>query len=376
MRRGIRNDLTKEFIFSKVSQEMIAAKYLNIPVSVVNECIENNTLICSPLRYDRHPTFGFIFNDKHKLKMRDFSGVFSGDVFDLVAYILSSMMNRQINVAIKSDFYLVLKHIAYTFRKIIYDGEVDEENEILLQQVIEKIKSSKPIIEIATRDWNAKDKALWAKWKIDLHWLNTHFVYPVDQLYINRYCQPNPKYGYKSTDPCYAYVTGLDSKGIYNIECYFPLRDRSQGTKFITNHNGLVGILNLDKSKYDIIIITKSYKDNLALSKWLYSFPLRGNLSESQIGVINVTSESYVLKDYEYQWLQSKLNEGGMLVSFFDCDLTGVRGANRLRRDFGIVPIIIPRSYGAKDFSELIQEYSEEMINLFIEQTEKLFEYE
>lgn len=156
-----------------------------------------------------------------------------------------------------------------------------------------------------------------------------------------------------------------------------PLRDRSKGeVKFITNHNGLVGILNLDKPKYDIIIITKSYKDNLALSNWLHSYPLRGNLSESKIGVINVTSESYVLKDYEYNWLQSKLNDGGILVSFYDCDLTGVHGARRLRKEYGIIPIVIPRSYGAKDFSELITMYSKETINLFIEQTESLFEYD
>lgn len=377
MKRGIKNDLTKEFILSKVSQEMIMAKYSNISLETINECIELNTLICSPFRNDKHPTLGFAFNNKHKLKIRDFSGVLFGDCFDLVAYVLSFKTGRHINVANKADFYYILKHIAYTFRKIIYDGEVDEENEILLKQVISKIKASKPIIEIATRTWTNNDKNIWGQWGVSLHWLNTHFVYPVDQMYINRYCQPSPKYTYKESDPCYAYVTGLDSNGIYNIECYFPLRDRSKGEiKFITNHNGLVGILNLDKSKYDIIIITKSYKDNLALSNWLHSYPLRGNLSESQIGVINVTSESYVLKDYEYNWLQSKLNDGGILVSFYDCDLTGVHGARRLRKEYGIIPIVIPRSYGAKDFSELITMYSKETINLFIEQTESLFEYD
>lgn len=353
------------------------AKYMGIPISVVNNCVENNELICSPLRVDNHPTFGFAFNNKHKLKARDFNGSFFGDCFDLVAYVLSFKTGRHINVANKADFYYILKHIAYTFRKIIYDGEVDEENEILLKQVISKIKASKPIIEIATRTWTNNDKNIWGQWGVSLHWLNTHFVYPVDQMYINRYCQPSPKYTYKESDPCYAYVTGLDSNGIYNIECYFPLRDRSKGEiKFITNHNGLVGILNLDKPKYDIIIITKSYKDNLALSYWLHSYPLRGNLSESQIGVINVTSESYVLKDYEYNWLQSKLNDNGILISFFDCDLTGVRGARRLRKEYGIIPIVIPRSYGAKDFSELVSMYSRETINSFIEQTESLFEYE
>ena len=377
MRRGVQNDLTKEFILSKVSQELIMSKYMGIPVSVINNCIETNTLICSPLRVDNHPTFGFAYNKNFKLKARDFNGSFFGDVFDLVAYVLSFKTGRHINVSNKADFYYVLKHIAYTFRKLIYGGEQDEENEILLKQTVAKIKASKPIIEVVTRSWTNQDRYIWERWGVSLHWLNTHFVCPVEQLYINRYCQPIPKYNYKSEDPCYAYVTGLDSNGIYNIECYFPLRDRTKGeVKFITNHNGLVGILNLDKPKYDIIIITKSYKDNLALSSWFHSNPLRGSLSEARIGVINVTSESYNLKDYEYEWLKSKLTDNGILISLFDCDLTGVRGANKLRRQYGIIPIIIPRSYEAKDFSELLEKYSRQTVNQFIQETEKLFEYE
>ena len=71
MRRGIRQDLTKEFILSKIRQEMIMAKYMGIPISVVNNCVENNELICSPFRVDNHPTFGFAFNNKHKLLGRN-----------------------------------------------------------------------------------------------------------------------------------------------------------------------------------------------------------------------------------------------------------------------------------------------------------------
>ena len=57
-------------------------------------------------------------------------------------------------------------------------------------------------------------------------------------------------------------------------------------------------------------------------------------------------------------------------------DLIGVRGARRLRKEYGIIPILIPRIYDAKDFSELIEKYSKETINRFIEETEKLFDYE
>ena len=85
--------------------------------------------------------------------MRDFNGSFWGDVFDIVAYILSFKVGRQININNKSDFYYVLKHISYTFRNIISGKEDDFQNLVLLRESIQKVKQSKPIIEIVTRGW-------------------------------------------------------------------------------------------------------------------------------------------------------------------------------------------------------------------------------
>lgn len=380
MRRGIKNDLTKDYILSKVSQERIMSTYLNIPIEVVKDCIETGNLICSPLRVDRHPTFGFAFNNKNKLKARDFNGLVWGDCFDIVAYVLSFKVGRQINIGVKSDFYYVLKHIAYTFRKVISGEEDDLENLVLLKESINRIKQSKPIIELVTRGWTKQDRDIWTKWKIGINWLDTHFVVPIDQYYINRFCQPEPKYTYRNNDPAYGYILGLDQNGIYNIEIYHPLRDRSKGeVKFITNTSCIAGLLSLNKDNYDIIIITKSYKDNLAISNWIKRYPLRGKWAQSEIGVINVSSESYNLKQNEYEYLKSKLKTDGLLISFYDYDLTGVRGAKKLYKKYNIPYILIPNgkgldNYGAKDFSDLITIYPTELINEFIDKTLELFD--
>lgn len=384
MRKGIDNTLTKDYLLSKVSQERIASTYLNIPIDTIINCIETGELICSPIRIDRHPTVGFAINNKGKLRMRDFNGSFWGDVFDIVAYILSFKVGRQININNKSDFYYVLKHISYTFRNIISGKEDDFQNLVLLRESIQKVKQSKPIIEIVTRGWTKQDKDIWGKWKIGINWLDTHFVVPVEQYYINRFCQPEPKYRYKANDPAYAYILGLDQNGIYNIEIYHPLRDRSKGeVKFITNTSCLAGLLTLDRDDYDIILITKSYKDNLAISNWLNRYPLQGSWQQYKIGVINVSSESYILKQNEYDYLNSKLNLHGLnlIVSFYDFDLTGIRGAKRLKKDYNIPYILIPNgkgldNYGAKDFSELIETYSDEVINEMINETLELFNIE
>ena len=63
---------------------------------------------------------------------------------------------------------------------------------------------------------------------LNLNFLNTHFVYPVDQFYINRSTNPIPKYFYdkNKTDLCYGYVLGQDKRGIVNVKLYFPNRNK------------------------------------------------------------------------------------------------------------------------------------------------------
>ena len=45
-------NLTKDYIESKISQESIVSKYLNIPIEVVQDCIQKNHLIISVFRDD------------------------------------------------------------------------------------------------------------------------------------------------------------------------------------------------------------------------------------------------------------------------------------------------------------------------------------
>ena len=126
MKRNINTTaLSKDYILSKISEESIAAKYLDIPIETIINCITTGDFINSPLREDNHPSFGFTINNKGKLKMKDFAGYFQGDVFDLVAYILSIINGKQVVVNNKQDFYFILKHIAYTFSDIIDGKAID-----------------------------------------------------------------------------------------------------------------------------------------------------------------------------------------------------------------------------------------------------------
>ena len=376
--------LTKEFIESKVSQELIVSKYLGIPLEVVEDCIKNNNLINSVFRNDDYnKSMGIQYNAKGRLKVRDFGGFgFFEDVYGVVAYVLSLLYGRQIETNNPNDFYFILKHIANTFSGIINGTEENPISDEAIKCAIKKGKRKRPIIEVATRSWNKYDKDIWNRWGIDLSYLNTHFVYPVDQYYINRTIDTEPKYYYKSKDPCYAYLLGQDRTGVFLMKLYFPLRNRKIHLKFITNCNVIEGLLNLELNNYDFIIITKSTKDRLSLGNHLTACPLfyRECNTKLKIGIVNVPSENYKLKENEYQYLKNKLSPNGMMFSFFDFDMTGRTGAKYIKDTYGIPYLFISRgefglkNFGCKDFSDLHDKYSIKEINNFIKETLKYVE--
>ena len=365
--------LTKQYILSKVSQVTIFATYLNLSNSIIQQCIDNRTLIVSPLREDVHPTCGFMYDNRGKLKFKDFAGYFWGDCFDLVALVMSNIYKKEYDISKKEDFVKVLKHITFTFKDIFYGKEKDIALINEINNSIVELKNKKNIIELVIRSWNTNDKEYWNRIGVDLHTLNINFVYPVDQYYINRKINPEPKYHYKDSDPCYAYFLGQDKHGINNIKLYFPFRTKTT-TRFITNCNHLEGIYNLDKNNYDIIVITKSTKDRLAIRCWWEANQfLYGGVS---IGLINIPHETYKLRQNEYDWLTSKLSATGRIISLMDNDRTGKIEAKYLKDNYRIIPILIPKLYKCKDFAELVQKTPNDEIISLVNLVIKEIDYE
>lgn len=372
MRRTVTNgNLTKEFILSKISQVSIFSAYTGVDTEVIENCIETGEFISSPFRVDEHPSFGFRYDNRSKLKAKDFAGYFHGDCFDAAALVISEIIHKNVDISNKGWFIFVLKHIAYTFRNIIYGKDKDENIEGIIAEGVNAARNRKPIIEFVPRQWNNYDKNYWGKFHIPISYLNTNFVYPVDYFYINRKVNPEPKYYYENDrkDVCYAYMLGQDKRGVYNIKLYFP--NRKHGTvRFITNSNCLEGLLNLELSEYDSIIITKSTKDRISLRAYLDAIDLSisyGGTALRTIGLVNIPHESYKLKQNEYDWLRAKC-PNGLILSLMDNDNTGYREAIWLRNNYNIIPLCIPREYEVKDFAELRSKYSietiKELINL------------
>ena len=105
------------------------------------------------------------------------------------------------------------------------------------------------------------------------------------------------------------------------------------------------------------------------------SQPFYGGGQKLNIGVINLPSENYHLKQNEYDWLKAKLKYDGMIFSLLDFDYTGRLGAKHLYEQYNIPYLFITRGelglpdYGCKDFAELHDKYSIKQINQFINET-------
>jgi hypothetical protein len=160
------------------------------------------------------------------------------------------------------------------------------------------------------------------------------------------------------------------------MKLYFPLRDKHNGIKFITNCYVLEGVPNLELYNYDYIVITKSSKDRLAIGNALYHNSFYGGTDAPlNIGVVNLPSENHRLTQLEYDYLINRLNDSGKIISFLDFDRTGRAGASYLNEMYNIPYIFITRgefgliNYGCKDFSELYIKYGKNKINEFIKDT-------
>ena len=368
--------LTKQLILSKVSQVTIFSTYLNLSDKIVQYCIDTGELICSPIRDDVHPTCGFRYDNKGKLKFRDFAGYFWGDCFDIVALIMGGIYNKQYDISNREDFVKVLRHITFTFKDIFYGQEKDINLINEINTGIVAIKHKKPNIELVVRNWNEYDKEYWGKFGVPLQYLNINFIYPVEQYYINRKINPEPKYFYNANDPCYGYCLGQDRSGVYNIKLYFPNRNKTV-TRFITNCNHLEGIYNLDKTDYDIIVITKSTKDRVSLGAAILRINSLYGGVDKKVGVINIPHETYKLRQNEFDWLKGKLSDRGKIVSLMDNDSTGKHEAIWLRNNYQIIPLLIPAIYCAKDFAELVSKHKfDEVVNLIKQTINYISNYE
>lgn len=316
-------EITKEFLLKHVSEEEIFEVF---GVSVVDKSF------CSPLRRDIYPTCRFYRRrSDHRLIMRDFTGHFWGDCFDLVQAVTHKR------------YYDALREIAIKFKLI--DGPQTEVHRIpQAPKVI--IRSLECEIRVKRMAWTENHLNYWKQYYISRETLEFYKVAPLEQAWLND--DSVFWYGKKKEIAFCYYFEGYDYK------LYFPTRPRTELRFLHNNPNVLQGWNQLPPSGQGIVI-TKALKDVMALC-------------EFKIPAIAPMSENQIISELIYDELSNRF---GKIFSLYDTDQTGIKSMKDMRA-MGVQPLFFKRSQ-PKDFADFLAMYGKENAQLVVDDITSLF---
>ncbi len=341
-------DITKEVILSKISQEKIFTEFLQEPVDL-------DAKYFSPFRHnDTDPSCSFYYKRSSdgtvRLKFNDLGGDFNGDCFDYVGRLFGLNCNN------KQDFKYILKIIG---NKVgLHNNHLQE-----ITKVDIKIREKKELYATLT-DFDKLDYNYWQQGYITPQNLKDGNVFRVNLLFSDN----KLIYTYSRNNPAYLYYFGK-KESMSDIRIYFP---KSKINKFITQFNTWQGLNLLKPSKNGILVITKSYKDVLAI----HNFPFKGEL----IQAIAPPSETTYLTEIQLNYLKSKYNFK-TIFTLFDYDRAGLKASFYHRKTFNTIPLYFKlptwntkAKYDNKDFwDNLIKINKTDMQKIIKETYDKYF---
>lgn len=328
--------VSKEFILSKISEADIFSRYLYYPdlrLSFVN-----------PFRDDKNPDCKFYIssNSSEKIRFKDFAYGYNWSCFDVVM------------IKYNLDFHTALQKIAIDFD--LFNIQETNNTNIKIDDNIKQISKNLEIIakkpeivdlQIKKRRFNNLDLEYWEEYNLQPK--DLYYVYPLDNVFLNK----RIIYSYNSShiDPAYAYALG---NGKYKI--YFPNRKKknNKSFRFLQSGSYTQGSRLLPKfinNKYELLFITKSYKDVLMLRKLGFY-------------AIAPSSETSLINKEEFETYQSMFNN---IVLFFDNDNAGIVNSNRFKDIYKIESqIFTPEGY-SKDISDFIKNEGEKNLDIGID---------
>ena len=305
-----------ETILNSVRELDILSYYLgisNVP------CI-----IKSPLRLDRHPSFGIYSRDGKRIYYHDFATKDRGSIFQLLMKLW--------NV----DYNEMLQQIDKDLPKIPSCKNNISITKTTLNNNSSKTYNKDTNLECKVRPWKNYDFEYWEQYGISEKWLKFGDIYPISHLILtkngNKFSIPAEKYAY-------AYVERKD--GNISLKIYQPY---STNFKWSNKHDGSVWDLWTKlPEKGEHLIITSSRKDALCI--W----------ENTGIPAISLQAESYLPKQHVVQQLKDRFK---YIYVLYDNDFQSDENHGRIlgemmANEFNLIQIEIPIKYKSKDASDL-----------------------
>ena len=304
-----KSSFTLDDVLRVASEAQIVSYYLGI---LKVPCIIN-----SPLRQDRHPSFGLYSPNGTEINYIDFSTRDSGTIFTL----LKNMWNL--------DYPEVFKRICQDFSKFNSKATVIKSSKC---NVTSQGSSSNIDMKCKVREWKDYDLEYWASYGITLPWLKYANVYPISHKII---VKDGKEFVFGADKYAYAYVEFKEGKTTLKI--YQPFNKR--GFKWANKHDrSVISLWTKVPKTGDKIVVCSSLKDALCL--W----------ANTSIPAIAIQGEGYGISDTAINELKRRYKEVYILL---DNDEAGLRDGEKLSASTGFINLVLPNINGAKDVSDL-----------------------
>lgn len=282
------------------------------------------TVICSPLRVDRNPSFGIYPRENGKIGYKDFKTSDDGDIYTLLGELWGTSLYDTTS-RIYSDLQSIIdKRKINTIKIIPSHGH--------------KVKrfSKESILKCKVRDWKPWDIAYWEQYGVSLEWLKFAKVYPISHILIT---QKEKSFVLPADKLAYVYVEFKD--GVESLKIYQPYNEEY---KWTNKHDASVWDLwqQLPETG-DYLIITSSRKDALCI--W----------ENTGIPSCSLQAESFLPKESVVNELKTRFKHVFIL---YDNDYTkeenyGEIHGKHMAEEFGLIQLSIPTILESKDPSDL-----------------------
>lgn len=269
------------------------------------------TLINSPFREDRKPSFGIYLRDMHVL-FKDYSTGESGNIYE--------MLKLKYNITYKEVINLITEDLNLDKRRLCNCTKVSYLH-----------KASNTTIKARARGWNKQDKEYWNQFNISIDLLTKANVYPIDRYSIIKDCSKT----FKADDLAYTFVEFKDNN--VTMKLYQPYNK----IKFISSHTyDVISLWCLLPKTGENLIICSSLKDALC------------TYSITNIPTISLQSETVQIKPIIVEELSSRFKN---IYILYDGDKAGLENSNKLAQKTGFISIPFPYD-NPKDISDWYKE--------------------
>lgn len=313
--------LSKELILSKIDDYNIIKFYLG-------EEFDFKKKFSSPFREkgsDNKPNLCFFSSENDKILFKDFANGLGGDCFKFVQELF------------KIDFHTALIKIDKDLGLGI-QSPVDANFKVQLTEKPDSTHRQSKLIQILPRSFTNEELEYWGNYQITEEELKRKNVLSIERLYINKQLVPNYNKQLR-----FAYL--FDDY----LKIYSPL---SQEFKWISScPNDFIS--GFDDIRYKIfkgiqarrLIISKSVKDEMVLSKFFKDVCSTQNESEAAINEENIQC---ILKGYKPE---------DVFISY-DNDEAGVKASLYYTKNYGFSYINVPKIFrreDIKDWADLVR---------------------